>query len=498
MVKITKTMGPIHFEDLDPHRFEDLIREIIYSLKTWQNIEATGRSGSDEGFDIRAWEKNEEITNRDEEDEENVGVHPMEGNLWMIQGKREKELGPTAVKKIINDGVNKKSPPYGYILAAPVNFSKKSYDIFREVLRKKGVMEFYLWGRAELEDMLHQPKNDHILFTFFGVSLVARRKSKTTEKKFPINNKNKLLRILSSGEYHGKMHQSILIRDFQDENYPWEEKYKDFSKSPRWQEHIVTEYHPHGLMIDVSERYAYVDHEKKVWDYTKAIDLINRGGDVDDFQKRQQQYKNKEDVEDFWKHLPKKNQSKLLNKGIILFKDILIIDDKGDVVNKYPHIFLEFQYNGEPFRAMWHYLTDTHSTIDLEKAKYKKIKFFPNTFPKPKKGKVYKDKSVELNEETRRLLRIGTGVIESDLFDIDGKYDFLNPRDSILINGVDGNKEPNLLKIMYKYKTTVENYLSGKDLDENKANIERQVGRAVKNTKELNVLEFELTYSFGS
>jgi hypothetical protein len=26
---VTKTLGPLHFEDLDPHRFEDLIRELI-------------------------------------------------------------------------------------------------------------------------------------------------------------------------------------------------------------------------------------------------------------------------------------------------------------------------------------------------------------------------------------------------------------------------------------------------------------------------------------
>ena len=36
---------------LDPHRFEDLIRELIYDFRDWQSIEATGRSGGDAGFD---------------------------------------------------------------------------------------------------------------------------------------------------------------------------------------------------------------------------------------------------------------------------------------------------------------------------------------------------------------------------------------------------------------------------------------------------------------
>ena len=76
--KVTRTYGPIHFEDLDPHRFEDLIRELIYDYKDWQSIEATGRSGSDEGFDIRAYEKVEIISPvENEKNEETEEIHPI-------------------------------------------------------------------------------------------------------------------------------------------------------------------------------------------------------------------------------------------------------------------------------------------------------------------------------------------------------------------------------------------------------------------------------------
>jgi hypothetical protein len=53
MPKITCTIGPFHFEDSDPKRFEDLIRALANDFKDWQSIEATGRSGSDDGIDIR-------------------------------------------------------------------------------------------------------------------------------------------------------------------------------------------------------------------------------------------------------------------------------------------------------------------------------------------------------------------------------------------------------------------------------------------------------------
>lgn len=230
--KPTKTLNPLHFEDLEPYRFEDLVRNLIYDFKRWRSIEATGRGGGDEGFDVRAWEETKEIINFEDEDDEK-GIHPMEGNLWKIQCKREKKLGPSRVKKIIDEGVEKDASPYGYILVAPTNFSKRSYDTFRDELRDKGVMEFYLWGKAELEDMIYLPKNDGILFAFFGISLITKKRSKVSELKFAINNKNKLLRILSGGSFVEKMHESILIRDYNDINYPYKEKYADFEKKTR-------------------------------------------------------------------------------------------------------------------------------------------------------------------------------------------------------------------------------------------------------------------------
>ena|SRR5450756_924868 len=101
MAKVTRTYGPIHFEDLDPHRFEDLIRELTYDYKDWQSIEATGRSGADAGFDIRAYERVSagQTVSADPEDAEEQ--HPMAGNRWMIQCKREKEIGPKKLLTIL-------------------------------------------------------------------------------------------------------------------------------------------------------------------------------------------------------------------------------------------------------------------------------------------------------------------------------------------------------------------------------------------------------------
>lgn len=60
------------FHDLEPHRFEDLVRQLAYDFKDWRSIEAIGRSGSDEGIDIRAWERvgKFEVPEREQENEQ--------------------------------------------------------------------------------------------------------------------------------------------------------------------------------------------------------------------------------------------------------------------------------------------------------------------------------------------------------------------------------------------------------------------------------------------
>jgi hypothetical protein len=56
MAAPTRTLGPLHLEDLEPHRFEDLVRQLLYDFRAWRSLEATGRTGSDDGFDARGWE----------------------------------------------------------------------------------------------------------------------------------------------------------------------------------------------------------------------------------------------------------------------------------------------------------------------------------------------------------------------------------------------------------------------------------------------------------
>ena len=187
MPQATRTINPLHFEDLEPHRFEDLVRQLIYDYRQWKTLEATGRAGGDEGIDIRAIEgiqspSTEELEQLDDTLPVTEEIKP-EGRLWIIQCKRELQIGPTRIKSIVADNLSGLAEkPYGYIVVAACNFSKKARDAFREEVLKYGVGEFDLWGKAEVEDQLYLPKNDHLLFAYFGISLQLRRRCMSSAK----------------------------------------------------------------------------------------------------------------------------------------------------------------------------------------------------------------------------------------------------------------------------------------------------------------------------
>ena len=481
--KITRTYGPIHFEDLDPHRFEDLIRELIYDYKDWQSIEATGRSGSDSGFDVRAYEKVEVVVHSENENNEEVEeVHPMEGNLWMIQGKREKQIGPKKIKTILSD-IDPKTPPYGYILAASANFSKKSYDVFREELRKKGVMDFYLWGKAELEDMLHLPKNDRILFTFFGISLVSKRRTRTTEIRSAVSVKNKLFRTVGEGR---QFRQSILVRDLKDTNYPYKSKYSDFKENPRWKEYVAFGHHQLGLCCHGHEYFAYIDTEKKEWDFTKEVNLVRRQRENHD--ERQKAFEKRNLVNDVWDFFPRKNQGYFIIDFLIKYADIAIIDDKGDVYYDFPHIYVDFVHNMGPFAGCRNILKIDNKKINLTED-YKRINVFPKKFKKEKFGKIYKDKKILLNTESQKEFK---DYRLETIYETDEKYDFLNSRDVIQIENQGTETGGEFIQITHKFKANAKVYIEqSPEPYKTKRNVELQLVRTPTDDEEINIYEFK-------
>ena len=103
----TRTLNPLPFSDLEPHRFEDLVRQLAYDLRRWKSLEATGRGGADGGVDIRAIELvpvDQEPT-EDEEEKDEKSAHDFIERQWIFQCKREKALAPKRIRMIVEESL---------------------------------------------------------------------------------------------------------------------------------------------------------------------------------------------------------------------------------------------------------------------------------------------------------------------------------------------------------------------------------------------------------
>lgn len=488
-VKATRTINPLHFEDLEPHRFEDLVRRLLYGFRDWSNIEATGRGGSDEGFDVRAWERDESLTNVGDEGEE--GVRSVDGRLWQIQGKREKSITPTKMRSIIREGVDAKQPPHGYILAAATNITKKTYDVFRQELKRTGVRELYFWGKDYLDDQLALPQNDEILFTFFGISLSPRRRSRVSDIRFALNNKNKIQKLLfgSDSVRADIKPMAFFVRDINDTQYPDSAHYPDFDKHSRWFKRDAVHLGPHGLVFTIREGYAYLDRRNRAWDFTWAVDLTERNLNrhLEEDPKRKDAEKK---LERFWRRLPLEHQAKLTAFGFLPFEDMLIIDDKGDSEYLQPHIFADFGPEG-PFEYVFHNLRQGRELIhEKDFHEYSRKAMFPSVYPDYIKGAKHSLTSFDLPQPVaHQLRRLSSGA--GTLYVFDNRMPGVSVGDIIASPPQDRQGFESHVEITHIRQFTVDEFLKEHETDAAfwQSRLKESAGRDIQGTDRFTVVE---------
>lgn len=395
MPQPTRTLGPLHFEDLEPHRFEDLARQLIYDFKQWKSIEAIGRMGSDEGIDIRAMEIIQTADVVDESEILDDGTVPitdaeLKDRIWIIQCKRERRIGPTKIRAIVSNNLsNLTDKPYGYMLIAACDFSKAARDAFRDEVINRGIEEFYIWGKAEIEDQLYLPKNDHLLFAYFGISLQIRRRSLKTDIRTKLSLKKKLTKVL--GEIDQPGHQEVLIRDPRDEHYPYIDSTDEFMKAPSWRYWRFAKHDPPDHLAFIYRKYyAYVNWDTKEYDVLLKLDdgipthpeisgLESRWWDPHNLAQRYHDY--------WWHDIPAANRAWQIELRIIPYGRIIAVDEIGDIYHPGPHLLVEYSSEGLPFRpnAKYVFVESTFTnqwdikTMNIEDGR--RISFFPLEIP---------------------------------------------------------------------------------------------------------------------
>jgi hypothetical protein len=358
MPRPTRTFGPLHFEDLEPHRFEDLVRQLVYDFRQWRSLEGLGRTGSDAGIDIRAVEMAlsvEVVYEGEVVDEEPVLTRDsrLPDRLWIIQCKREASIGPKRVRAIVSDNLSDlKEALHGYILIAACDFSKSARDAFGDECVKYGLSEHYIWGKSEIEDQLFLPKNDHLLFAYFGISLQVRRRSMRSDLRMKLSLKRKLTNELGEIDIP-RQFAAVLIRDPRDESYPYIESVDEFIRSPRWRYwEFYAHQPPDHLAFVYKKHFAYVNWETKEYDvlhdydagipsYPEISGLQTGWNDPNKVSDRYQMY--------WLKNIPEVNRAWAIEARIISYDRVLAYDEIGDSYNEGPHLLVEYSLNNEPF-----------------------------------------------------------------------------------------------------------------------------------------------------
>lgn len=364
MVTTTKSLGPLHFEDLEPKRFEDLVRQMAYELRPWRKLEATGRSGSDDGFDARGYEivdtaSSAEPDNEDEGREEAALRVGAEDRLWLIQCKREKAIGPTALANYLDDIVLQPGEKlHGLVFVACADFSKKARDKFAVKCKAKGLEEWYLWGKGELEDRLFRPENDHLLFAYFGISLTIRRRSQRADLRAKLVMKRKAHRLLKNHE-----HRYLLLRPPETPTYPHTTDVRDAETGePPWSVRQYRGLDHDGLVFCVRRYFAYLGDDGEQWDAAMAHNDVRASPHEDPWRREGDDHDLRNRIYDAWIALPKANQAWLELLAVIPFESILDIDDLGDEHFAEPHIYASFaDRKGGPFHAWYAKLETTES-----------------------------------------------------------------------------------------------------------------------------------------
>ena len=346
MPTVTSTIHPLPFHHLEPKRFEDLVRQLSYEFRPWRALEATGTGGADDNFDIRGWEvvggppqaeEDEDVENTDEPHS------PTESDrLWLIQCKRETEIGPTKLAKYVDDIPEEEAKKlYGVIIAASCTLSKKARDTFREGCIARGYQECYLWSRSELEDMLFQPKHDGLLFAYFGFSLTLRRRAVASKLRMRLTAKRKVIRAFNSPRYIGR---DILIVDV-NSNYPYRDSEKDPFRQLTWRCVTALEHYSRGIILELFRFNAYIAPDLKGWDVAPFVDEAHRWDDLfwTTREERAEYLERLKEVQEFMDTLDPQTRADGRVSGYLPYERIIDIDTDGDVHSNCPILYMEFE-----------------------------------------------------------------------------------------------------------------------------------------------------------
>jgi hypothetical protein len=302
----TKTINRIHFNDLDPYRFEDLCRQLIFPLKPWTQISHFGRAGSELGVDIR-------------------GEYYDEGvkKIWDVQCKRYKAITIKQLKDIIIDYLkNNKNVPDCYVLILGCVLSRTNYEKITQFAKEEGLAEILIWDSSYLETILYGRHPD-LLFAYFEISINHRNLINVAKIEHRLKLKQQVETLLLPYYDNPQIRKKVIIHNINYDTYPIADDRPGIS-SWFWLEYFRPYFKGISFYMQVVD--IKIDLHLKKWSLCEK------------------------DVE-----LPE-NFIKIsaYRIGNIPYDNIIDFDVMGDEYYSFPHFYCEFNNLGEPYEEIWY------------------------------------------------------------------------------------------------------------------------------------------------
>lgn len=338
MSRPTRTYNKIHFEDLDPIRFEDLCLSMIYRMLRWKDINHFGKKGSDDGIDIQATEALENDKER----------------TWHFQCKRYLQFNKSDGKNVVDNIVSKNSVlPDNIVLIVSCDLRKRNIEYIKSYSKENGIKNAFIWTSSIIEAKLYSEYHD-LLFSYFGVNLSIEKKNRISTVRRNVELKKEMHKdFLKSGfsieeirELINKPHKKFissefLIRSVDDIHYPANIP-DEFGNYP-WFKVEAHKFYHNGLYVVTGIVTIVYDSENR-WEIKtdKHEGLIKKG---------------------------LLNKSNVVEISKLPFENIITYDIDGDEYYMYPHIYCDFSFMGNPFEGKDYLVTkngDEYFYLDYE------------------------------------------------------------------------------------------------------------------------------------
>lgn len=364
--RATRTVNPLPFDALEPHRFEDLVRQLAYGFRPWRALEATGRLGGDDGIDIRGIEvvgaPVDDAAERESAEADTSGdAEPSTTErIWTIQARRYKRFPKSDATTAVRDAVpDIATPPYGLIVAVAADARTDATLAFHTEAAARGVAESHLWTRATIEDMLFRPDNDHLLFAYFGISLRVRARSQAYAIRSHVALKRKLMRAFEQERIDGLFWADVLVRDVDDRDYPRPPEGGFTVAHAPWHRAAVMQFIPRGIVVGRYGADGWVKPDSS-WDYEEASRgaMGNMGrGLPDDLEPDPRNVARAAGgwYEAYTNAVPAAERANIREVYVLPYDAIIEVDPIGDPLFEGTHLFCRYgakgPYDDGPFYA---------------------------------------------------------------------------------------------------------------------------------------------------